>query len=191
MSADPLPRRLRRFWRADARGDVEDEIAFHLEMRARDLTATGLSPAAARAASERDFGDVGAIRAACVTIDERRHRRERRVEYMDDLWHDLRLAVRSVRTAPGFALAAVLCVALGVAVTTTIFSAVHGILIRPLPYPDAERLVAVYAQNVARGYRGSNISYPDYVAWRDESACEVHVQMPSEDSVRLSSRQAT
>jgi predicted permease len=162
-------RRRPRFWRADVRGEVDEELAFHLEMRVRDLVAAGMSPPAARAAAERDFGDVRAVRAQCITIDERLQRRERRVEYMSDLWNDLRFATRALRAAPGFALTALLCVALGVCATTTIFSAVHGILIRPLPYRDADRLVAVYAENVARGYHGSNISYPDYVSWRDGS----------------------
>jgi putative ABC transport system permease protein len=65
-----------RFWRPDVRAEVDEELAFHLEMRVRDLVAAGLPPAAARAAAERDFGDVGAVRTQCVTIDERRTRRD-------------------------------------------------------------------------------------------------------------------
>src|SRR5437868_10942381 len=98
-------------------------------MRVRDHVAAGLSPHAARAAAEREFGDVGAIRVACVTIDERRQRRERRVEHMGDLWQDLRFATRTLRASPAFTLTAVICVALGVGVTTTIFSAVTGTLL--------------------------------------------------------------
>jgi putative ABC transport system permease protein len=158
-----------RFWRPDVRADVDEELAFHLEMRVRDLVAAGLSPAAARAAAERDFGDLGTVRAQCVTIDERRSRRDRRAEYVSDFLNDLRIAGRALRKAPGFAATAVLCVALGVGVTTTIFSAVHGILIRPLPYRDADRLVAVYAQYPAHDEHGVNISYPDYESWRDEN----------------------
>ncbi|AHG93894.1 permease (plasmid) [Gemmatirosa kalamazoonensis] len=157
------------FRRADLRREVDDELAFHLEMRVRDHEAEGLATPAARAAAEREFGDVRAIRAACLTIDERRRRRARRSEYMSDLWQDLRLAARALRASPVFALTAAACVALGVGVTTTIFSMVNAVILRPLPYRDADRLVAVYAQNVQRGYHGTNISYPDYLSWRDDS----------------------
>jgi putative ABC transport system permease protein len=75
--------------------------------------------------------------------------------------------MRALRHAPGFTLAATTCIALGICATTTTFSAVDAILIRPLPYPDADRLVAVYNQNIPRGYHGTNISYKDYASWRD------------------------
>ena len=85
------------------------------------------------------------------------------------MWNDLRFAARGLRKARGFAAMAIACIALGVAATTTIFSAVNAILIRPLPYRDADRLVAVYGQNIERGYHGTNISWDDYISWRDEN----------------------
>jgi hypothetical protein len=85
------------------------------------------------------------------------------------LIRDVRVAVRALRKSAGFTLTAMVCIALGICVTTTIFSAVDAILFRPLPYPDADRLVAVYSQNVALGYHGTNISYNDYASWRDEN----------------------
>jgi len=165
----PRWRRYLRFWRADVGADVDDELAFHLEMRRRDLEARGLSAAAARAEAERAFGDLSVIRNACVTIDERRFRRAGRAEWVGHMWNDVTFALRGLRKAPAFAVTAILCIALGVGVTTTIFAAVNAILIRPLPYPQADRLVAVYAQNVERGYHGTNISYEDYKSWRDDN----------------------
>jgi putative ABC transport system permease protein len=85
------------------------------------------------------------------------------------MWNDVRFATRALRKSPGFAAMAILCIALGICVTTTIFSAVNAVLIRPLPYPDADQLVAVYSENPARGYRDVNISYKDYASWRDEN----------------------
>jgi putative ABC transport system permease protein len=85
------------------------------------------------------------------------------------MWNDLRFAARGLRKTPGFAVMAIACIALGVGATTTIFSAVNAILIRPLPYRDADRLVAVYSQNIPRGYHGTNISWDDYISWRDEN----------------------
>ena len=166
-SDEPRWRRLVQLRGRNVRADVDDELRFHIEMRIRDLVAAGMSPSAARAEAEGAFGDLRGIRDQCVTIDERRNRREHRAEVFHHMWQDTRFAARALRRSPSFTAAAVLCVALGVGVTTTIFSAVNSILIRPLPYPDADRLVAVYAQNVQRGYHGTNISYPDYLSWRD------------------------
>ena len=169
--SDPGPRwrRYLRFWRADLRADVDDELAFHLEMRRRDLEARGLADDAARAEAARRFGDVASVRERCLTIDERRFRRANRAEVMSHMWSDLRFAARGLRKAPGFAAMAIACIALGVGVTTTIFSAVNAILIRPLPYHDANRLLAVYSQNIPRGYHATNISYLDFVSYRDDN----------------------
>jgi putative ABC transport system permease protein len=169
--SDPGPRwrRYLRFWRADLRADVDDELAFHLEMRRRELVAQGLADEVARAEAQRRFGDVGSVRDNCLTIDERRFRHENRAEVVSHMRTDLRFAARGLRKAPGFAAMAIACIALGVGVTTTIFSAVNAILIRPLPYHDADRLLAVYAQNIVRGYHGTNISYPDFISWRDDN----------------------
>ena len=157
-----------RFWR-DARGDVDDELAFHLEMRIRDLERAGFSPSAARREAERNFGDLGAVRDACLVIDERRHRQTTRAEVMASMWNDVRFAARALRKNRGFAAMAIVCIALGIGVTTTIVSAVNAVLIRPLPYPNADRLVALYSQNIGRNYHGVNISYNDYKSWRDEN----------------------
>ena len=169
-TSEPGPRwrRYLRFWRADLRADVDDELAFHLEMRRRDLQERGLSDDAARAEAARRFGDVASVRDRCITIDERRFRRATRAEMMGHMWSDLRFAARGLRKAPGFAAMAIACIALCVGVTTTIFSAVNAVLIRPLPYNDADRLVAVYSQNIERGYR-ETISYLDYVSYRDDN----------------------
>jgi predicted permease len=155
--------------RSQLRADIDDELRFHLEMRARDLIARGAPPGDARAEALRTFGDVSDVRAACLTIDTRRQRRVQRTEVVRFMWQDIGFAARGLRKSPGFAAAAIACTALGIGVTTTIFSAVESILIRPLPYPDADRLVAIYAQLAKKNLHGVNISYPDYVSWRDES----------------------
>src|ERR1051325_6063131 len=156
--------RHRRFWQTDIREDVEAELRFHLEMHERDLLAAGKPPGAAREEAERRFGELQRVREACIAIDTRRRERVRRREVTKDMWQDLRFALRTLRNSPGFTLMAVLCVGLGVGVTSTIVSAVHGILIRPLPYPRADELVAVYARWDHGGERtgGINISHEDY-----------------------------
>ena len=179
-------RRYLRFWQSDVREDVDDELQFHLEMRVRDLVAAGQLPAAAREEAERRFGELRAVRDACVAIDNRRRERERRREVLGDMWQDLRFAARSLRKSPAFTLLAVLCVGLGVGVTTTILSAVNAILIRPLPYDHAGELVAIYARMPAQNEHGVNISYPDYLSWRDQNRSFTQVGMYTWQAIAFS-----
>ena len=169
MSTSRGWRRLVRLPRSDIRGGVDDEIDAHLTMLASDYIARGLSPVDALAAAEREFGAIDAIRDECVAIERRRRRRVNFSETIMSTFQDVRYTVRALRTNPAYALAAVLCTALGVGATATIFSAVNATLIRPLPFDDPDRLVAVYAAIPAKNVTGVNISYPDYTSWRDES----------------------
>jgi predicted permease len=169
MSESPRWRRYLRFWGADPVADVDDELRFHLEMRERELIAAGMTPTAARAQAEREFGDVTGVRAACLTIDQRRQQHANRLEMTDAMWNDIKFTARTLRKSPGFTLTAILCIALGVGATTAIFSAVNAILLRPLPYAHADRLVAIYSGNDAINAHHSNISHPDYLSWRDEN----------------------
>ncbi|MDF2772390.1 MAG: permease [Geminicoccaceae bacterium] len=148
---------------------MNEEIEAHLALLTADFVAQGMAPAEARGRAEREFGAVDDIRDACVTIERRRRRRVNLQERLMSILQDTRYAARSLRSNAGFAVAAILCTALGVAASATIFSAVHATLIRPLPFEDPDRLVAVYAAIPKQQVTGVNISYPDYVSWRDES----------------------
>src|ERR1041385_4457647 len=158
-----------RFWRSDIREDVDAELGFHFEMRVRDLVAAGWTPAAAREEAERRFGELAAVRDACIAIDQRRRERVRRREVWRDMFQDFRFALRTLLKSPAFTLMAVLCVGLGVGVTSTILSAVNAILIRPLPYQKPGELAAVYAWLPKTDEHRVNISHPDYVSWRDDN----------------------
>ena len=130
------------------------------------MERAGHAENAAREAAERVFGDLNAIRNECLTIDERRFRRASRKEALMSLWQDIRLSARSLLRSPGFTTVAVLCLAVGIAATASIFTVVRGSLIRPLPYRDADRLVSIYTAMPDRNARGVNISWHDYDAWR-------------------------
>ena len=155
--------------RRDPRRDVDDEIQFHLEERVADLVRRGLTPEAARERATREFGDAHVVRHETLAIDERMRRRGDRTELLRNLWRDARVGFRSLWKTPTFAVTAILSAALGIGVTTAILSATYAVLIRPLPYPNADRLVAVYGENTVRGYHGTNISWPDYRSWREGS----------------------
>jgi putative ABC transport system permease protein len=140
----------RRIWHPDARDvrrDVDDELAFHLDMRRRDFAARGLAEAAAREAAERRFGDRAAVAAACRHIDEGLIREQRRASMWMDLRQDFSYAVRSLFRTPGFTLVALLTLTLGIGANTAIFSLTYGLLFRPLPYANEDRLIFLWSSS--------------------------------------------
>ena len=122
---------------------MEAELAFHLEELTERLVREGAEPAAARAEAERRFGDYGRIRAACVDVDRRWERHRWWRQYVADLWQDLRVGARALTRTPGFTVSAVIVLGLGIGVATAAFSVVNAVFIRPLPFPESDRIVSV------------------------------------------------
>jgi putative ABC transport system permease protein len=145
-------RRYLRILGPDSRADVDEELAFHLEMRERELIARGLSPEAARAESRRRFGDTEQVRRECEEVGREWARSRRRRERLDLTWQDLGYALRSLRRAPGFASVAVLTLALGIGASTAMFSVLGGVLLRPLPIAEQGRVLVVWGENPAREF---------------------------------------
>ena len=133
----------RAFWRRSVRDEVETELAFHLEMTTRELMESGMTRQQARAEAERRFGDTRSASEECQRFGEERDRRARRAEYRDELRQDLTFAWRQLAGAPGFSLVAIATLALGIGATTAVFGALDAVVLRPLPFPHAERIVAV------------------------------------------------
>jgi predicted permease len=140
---EPLWRRYRRFWGPDVRSDVDDELAFHVELRVDELVARGMDPVPARAEAWRRIGDLDALSRTCRAIDGERLTTERRREWLHGAWTELRVASRQLRRYPVLASVAVLTLALGLGATTAIFSVLYAVMIRPLPYADPDRMVRV------------------------------------------------
>jgi len=155
--------------RRDPKRDVDDEIQFHLEARISDLVARGARPEDARRQALHEFGDADVVRADTVRIDERIIRRDRRADWISEFIRDARVGLRSLLRTPAYTITTVVCAALGIGVTGAIVSASYSILVRPLPYPRDEQLVTIYADNPGRGYKNVNISWPDFIAWRDRN----------------------
>ncbi|HEX6536424.1 MAG TPA: ABC transporter permease [Gemmatimonadaceae bacterium] len=152
--------------------DVDEEIAFHLAMRVEKLIAAGWSPAAARAEALRQFGDLPAVRAECLTTDHERERAMRRASYMDDLRRDAAYALRTLRRNKGFAVVLLLILALGIGANTAMFTLVNALLLRTLPVSHPERLVTIgdprRTGSLSEGTpRPDLASYPVYEDLRD------------------------
>ncbi len=88
---------------------------------------------------------------------------------MGNLWLDLHYGVRTLLKSPGFTLVALVALALGIGANTAIFSTVNAVLLRPLPFPDSERLVVFEGVNPAQGITLSNLSVPDFADWQSQT----------------------
>jgi predicted permease len=148
----------------DAKREVERELAFHLEMRAREFEAAGLSGEAARRSAEAAFGDIAAVATACRAERARRSRERRRREMWRGLGGDVRFGARGLRRHPGFAAAAVLTLGAGMAIAATMVALTDAYLLRPLPYPDAERLVVVEGPG-SPDWRAAPAVFEHVAAW--------------------------
>lgn len=134
---------LPRSWRR-VQSDVDDEIAFEIDMRVRELRSHGVAEDEARRRALAEFGDVEATRRYCAELDAQTEASERRASTLADLGGDLAHAARGIRRHPAFALVVLATLALGIGVNTTVFSVVRRILIAPLPYRDPQQLVRIY-----------------------------------------------
>ena len=150
-------------FRRHVEADVDEEIAFHLSMREEQLRRGGLAPDDARDLAQRRFGDLDDVRRECVEIDRGEVRRQRAITILEDLMQDIVFALRGLRRAKGFAAAAILTLAIGIGSTAAIFSVVYGVLLRPLPYPDPDRLVKLGASFPGLSVTSGNVSHAEYV----------------------------
>ncbi|MGH9629627.1 MAG: permease prefix domain 1-containing protein, partial [Bryobacteraceae bacterium] len=115
--------------------ELETEIRFHLDQLIEENIASGMPPEEARMAALRTIGGIANFQEECRDM--------RRVNLIEDFWMDLRHAVMVLRRSPGFAATAALTLGLGIAATTAIFSVVYGVLLKPLPFHEPDRLVSL------------------------------------------------
>ena len=128
----------------DVRDDVQEEFAFHLEMRVDDLVSQGLTEAEARAQALREFGNQAAGADACVREGATVERQRTVARLADELWQDASFGARLLRHSPGFATVAILTLAVAIGGNTAIFSVVNALALKPLPVRAPEEVVRIY-----------------------------------------------
>jgi hypothetical protein len=148
------------FRRRRAEQEFDDEIAQHLDLLAQDYIRRGMSPQEARTAARRTFGGVAQARET--------QRELRGLPQLDSFLADLRYAVRTLRHSPGFTAVAVLTLALGIGVNTTLFSAFNAVALKPLPVADPSNVVRLerWFEPAMHGNIQYGFSYPEYLYFR-------------------------
>jgi putative ABC transport system permease protein len=147
------------FRRKTVESEMEEELRFHSERQLEKYLKTGMSRDEARRRVRMDFGGMEQVKEEC--------RDARGVSLLETLAQDLRYGWRTLRKAPGFAAAALFTLALGIGANTAIFSVVYGMLLQPLPFRDAARLVVLHETTPRVG--DVSVSYPNFQDWRAQS----------------------
>jgi predicted permease len=143
------------FGRTQFRSELDEEMAFHRAEAEKALVADGMSPAAARYAAKRQFGNASALQDQSHEVVGFR---------METVVQDLRFAFRQIRKNPGFAFTAIFILALGMGVSVAIFGFVDAALLEPLPYERPNQLVAVDERTAL--FPRNNFSRPDFEDWK-------------------------
>src|SRR5215212_10385362 len=141
--------------------DIDEELRLHVEMETEQNLARGMSPAEARRAARMSFGHFDSIRDTAYTV--------RGGGLMETFWQDVRYGVRVLAKHKGFTAVAVLTLALGIGANTAIFSVVNDLLLRPLPYSDAERVVMLW-EVTPEGRHMNTTSRANFLGWREQSS---------------------
>ena len=145
--------------------EMDLEIERHLAMRTADLVRAGMSPETAREEAMRRFGDFDEARRRLHAAARQREAAVRQRDTIGSIIADFRFAVRQARKAPGFTLLTIATLALGLGATTAMFTLVERVLLRPLPFPHPEQLIALNGLDSARN-KVSTISSADWLDWR-------------------------
>ncbi|PYT92858.1 MAG: hypothetical protein DMG36_12575 [Acidobacteria bacterium] len=141
--------------------EVDEELRSHIEMRTQDNIAAGMPPQEARYDAQRRFGSSTLAKEDMRAMDI--------VGWIDTIGQNLRYAWRMLRRSRGFALVAILTLALGIGANVAIFTVVHAVLLQPLPFPHSEQLVRVYDDLRANNTHDVGMSVPELWDLQDKS----------------------
>jgi putative ABC transport system permease protein len=149
------------FRREQVDQELDEELGTYLEMEAAEKMKQGMSRREALRAVRLERGSLEVTKEVVRSAGWE--------SFVETCWQDLRFGLRMLRKNPGFTSIAVLTLALAIGANTAIFSAVYAVLIKPLPFKNADRLVFILKKNVPRGWSRNPISPAEILAWRSQT----------------------
>jgi predicted permease len=155
--------------------DMTEEMRQHLEQQAERNRAAGMDAEEARAAAQREFGNLVSL--------QQQAREARPGRWLEEWGNDSRFALRQLRKSPAFAFVAIATLAIGIGANTAIFSALDAVLLRPQPYPEPDRLVHVF-ERVPTGQRNP-VSGSSFIDWRDHQTKFTALALYANDQLDL------
>ncbi len=160
--------------------ELQSELALHLELLTAKFIRNGLSPREARFAALRQFGGV---------MKTQENYRERRIlPLFEQVAADLRYAFRTCRQNPAFSTAVILIASLAIGASTTIFSIFNAVLLRALPYRDADKVIVVWEKRAKEGSKENGITPADYSDWRAQNQVFASLTAHDEAAVTLTNK---
>jgi putative ABC transport system permease protein len=141
--------------------ELDEELQYHLDRQIEEGVSSGLTPDGARYAALRALGAITQNKEECRDV--------RAFNWLENLIQDVRYGVRTLRKSPAFSIVAVLALALGIGANTAMFSVAYGILLRPLPYTDADRIASVSMNYAPRDSSFSTMCVRDYLLWKENN----------------------
>src|SRR6266568_1391143 len=155
---------------------LDAELRFHLEHRIADLVAAGMAPEEARHRARLEFGGLDQVKEECRDVGA--------AHFLETLAQDVRYGLRQLRRSPGFTTAAVFTLALGIGANTAVFTVVNGVLLRPLPFVQPERLFLI-SYNLGLGFSGPGLEDAHYLEFQRRTRAFERVTTFDEDQVTL------
>ena len=149
------------FHRGAEKSRLNSEFEFHLEQQTAEYVSQGMEPEAARLAAVRLFGNP-------AVVEEQTHS-EWSWNWVESLWRDLRYGCRTLLRTPGFSSTAIMVIALGIGATTSLFTIVRSVLLRPLPFRDPDKLVMLYEHFRQSKSPINQVSPADFRDWREQT----------------------
>ena len=154
--------KLRMLFRRGRAGDqLQDELQFHIDQQVAENIAAGMSHAEARRAALRTFGNPAALREQA--------RDAWSWQWLELLLRDLRFGVRRLGRTPGFSALAILVMALGIGANVALFTVVHCVLLKPLPFKDQDRLVRLYEANSKGAFQDNVLAGGTFASWQSQA----------------------
>ena len=162
MLSDLLYRLRALLRRKSVEAELDEELRAHLEHQVQKYVQSGLPIEEAKRRARLQFGGLEQVKEEC--------REARGVNFVETTLQDIRYGSRMLARSPGFTAVAVVTLALGIGANTLIFSVVNAAILHPLPFPDANRLVTLWATSPTIGFSGpGTLSDPEYMEWRKQN----------------------